>query len=133
MSSSSSGCSQVHWPRAKWAQLQNDVDVDNYDDDGDDYDVDSDDHHHMTTMIMMIITIVIMVIRLSTSTLDKSQVGATSMRFVWTSQASGKRWQRINYQSFCFQTLKSVSACESNTIESKNVIQNSRVTFSHRI
>ena len=51
----------------------------------------------MTITMMIDITIVIIIIiRLFTSTLDKSRVGATSMRFVWTSLASffnGQVWQ----------------------------------------
>ena len=38
--------------------------------------------------ITMMIDITIFIIRLFTSTLDKSQVVATSMRFVWTNQAN---------------------------------------------
>ena len=71
-----------HLPQRAWVRGPDDHDNDH---DADDY------HDHDTITIMMTITMTItitIVIRLFTSTLDKSRVGATSMRFVWTSLAS---------------------------------------------
>ena len=71
-----------HLPQRAWVRGPDDHDDDH---DADDY------HDHDTITIMMTITMTItitIVIRLFTSTLDKSRVGATSMRFVWTSLAS---------------------------------------------
>ena len=73
-----------HLPQRAWVRGPDDHDNDH---DAEDYH-DDDTITIMMRITMMINITIVIIIRLFTSTLDKSRVGATSMRFVWTSLAS---------------------------------------------